>query len=115
MAKQKNRGLPPSGKFEGSFDYLDRLLVLLSQKVAVSAPIESVFVEIPIRLGAEMNHRRSDASESRFTGYVEGLTSVIGHEDREEPLRHYCTGLLMPCESRSVEPIAAIPAPDRTA
>jgi hypothetical protein len=34
-----------------------------------------------------MNHRRADDSESRFAGYVEGLASVIGHKDREEPLR----------------------------
>src|ERR1700730_724119 len=62
-------------------------LILLSQKVAVSTPVESVFVEIHISLGAEMNHRRTDDSESRFAGYVEGLASVIGHKDREEPLR----------------------------
>ena len=62
-----------------------------------------------------MNHRRTDDSESRFAGYVEGLASVIGHKDREEPLRHYCTGLLMPCERKSVEPMAAITAPHRTA
>src|SRR5450755_684188 len=90
-------------------------LVLLSQKVAVSSPVESVFVEIHIGLGAEMNHRRSDGSGSRFAGYVEKLASVIGHKDREEPLRHYCTGLLMPCERKSVEPMAAITAPHRTA
>src|ERR1700719_3986328 len=90
-------------------------LVLLSQKVAVSTPVESVFVEIHISLGAEMNHRQTDDSESRFAGYVEGLASVIGHKDREEPLRHYCTGLLMPCERKSVEPMAAITAPHRTA
>ena len=62
-----------------------------------------------------MNLRRTDDSESRFAGYVEGLASVIGHKDREEPLRHYCTGLLMPCERKSVEPMAAITAPHRTA
>ena len=72
----------------------------------MSAPVESVFVEIHIGLGAEMNHRRTDDSESRFAGYVEGLASVIGHKDREEPLRHYCTGLLMPCQRKSVEPMA---------
>ena len=92
-----------------------RTIVLLSQKVAVSVPVESVFVENHISLGAEMNHRGTDDSESRFAGYVEGLASVIGHKDREEPLRHYCTGLLMPCERKSVEPMAAITAPDRTA
>src|SRR5437868_14705467 len=54
-------------------------------------------------------------SESRFSAYVEGLTSVIGHADRAGPLRDYCTGLLLPGERKSVEPMAAITAPDRTA
>ncbi|MGH9624895.1 MAG: IS701 family transposase, partial [Bryobacteraceae bacterium] len=54
-------------------------------------------------------------SESRFSDYVEGLTSVIGHADRAGPLRDYCTGLMMPCERKSVEPMAAVTAPDRTA
>ena len=62
-----------------------------------------------------MNHRQTDDSESRFAGYVEGLASVIGHKDREGPLRDYCTGLLMPCERKSVEPMAAITAPHGTA
>ena len=62
-----------------------------------------------------MNHRRTDDSKSRFAAYVEGLASVIGHKDREGPLRDYCTGLLMPCERKSVEPLAAITAPHRTA
>jgi SRSO17 transposase len=62
-----------------------------------------------------MSLRRSEAIESRFTAYVEGLTSVIGHADRAKPLRDYCTGLMMPCERKSVEPMAAITAPERTA
>src|SRR5476651_1757849 len=57
----------------------------------------------------------SNDSESRFAAYVEGLTSVIGHADRAKPLRDYCTGLMMPCERKSVEPMAAITAPERTA
>jgi SRSO17 transposase len=64
---------------------------------------------------AEMGLRRLEAIESRFTAYVEGLTSVIGHADRAKPLRDYCTGLMMPCERKSVEPMAAITAPERTA
>jgi SRSO17 transposase len=64
---------------------------------------------------AEMGQRCSEAIESRFTAYVEGLTSVIGHADRAKPLRDYCTGLMMPCERKSVEPMAAITAPERTA
>jgi len=53
--------------------------------------------------------------ELRFAGYVDGLVSVIGHADRAGPLRDYCTGLIMPCERKSVEPMAAITAPGRTA
>src|SRR4030081_1610276 len=53
--------------------------------------------------------------ELRFAGYVEGLVGVIGHADRAGPLRDYCTGLVMPCERKSVEPMAAITAPERTA
>ena len=62
-----------------------------------------------------MGLRRSEAIESRFSAYVEGLTSVIGHADRAKPLRDYCMGLMMPCERKSVEPMAAITAPERTA
>ena len=64
-----------------------------------------------------MGHRRRDASESRFSAYVEGLVSVIGHADRARPLRDYCMGLMMPCERKSVEPMAAVtaPAPARVA
>ena len=54
-------------------------------------------------------------SESRFSAYVEGLVSVIGHADRAGPLRDYCVGLMMPCERKSVEPMAAVTAPGRTA
>jgi SRSO17 transposase len=54
-------------------------------------------------------------SEGRFARYVEGLASVIGHADRAAPLRDYCVGLLLPCERKSVEPMAALTAPERTA
>jgi SRSO17 transposase len=53
-------------------------------------------------------------SEARFAGYVEGLASVIGHADRAGPLRDYCTGLILPGERKSVEPMAARTAPART-
>jgi SRSO17 transposase len=62
-----------------------------------------------------MGLRRADDSESRFEAYVEGLVSVIGHADRAGPLRDYCVGLMMPCARKSVEPMAAVTAPDRTA
>ena len=54
-------------------------------------------------------------SELRFAAYVEGLVSVIGHADRAQPLRDYCTGLIMQCERKSVKPLAAVTAPARVA
>ena len=54
-------------------------------------------------------------NEARFSAYISRLESVIGHADRSKPLRDYCTGLLLPCERKSVEPLAAVTAPDRTA
>src|SRR5438128_2540885 len=62
-----------------------------------------------------MDLPRSSDGDARFSAYVEGLTSVIGHADRAKPLRDYCLGLMMPCERKSVEPMAAITAPERTA
>jgi SRSO17 transposase len=53
--------------------------------------------------------------ESRFVRYVEGLVSVIGHADRAGPLHDYFLGLVLPGERKSVEPMAAITAPERTA
>ena len=57
----------------------------------------------------------SQDSESRFAAYVQGLTEVIGHADRARPLSDYCQGLLLPCERKSVEPMAAVTAPSRVA
>jgi SRSO17 transposase len=62
-----------------------------------------------------MRDRRGDGSESRFGAYVEGLVSVIGHGDPAQPLRDYCMGLMMACERKSVEPMAAVKAPGRVA
>jgi SRSO17 transposase len=60
-----------------------------------------------------MGRRLADGSEARFEAYVEGIASVIGHADRVAPLEAYCIGLLLPCERKSVEPMAAITAPER--
>jgi SRSO17 transposase len=58
---------------------------------------------------------QEQSSEARFSTYVEELVSVIGHADRAKPLRDYCQGLMLPCERKSVEPMAAVTAPERTA
>ncbi len=53
-----------------------------------------------------MAHRDETESE-RFESYVERLSVVVGHADRHQPLRQYLTGLLLPGERKSVEPMAA--------
>ena len=47
----------------------------------------------------------------RFAAYLEGLAQAAGHADRKVPLKNYCTGLLLPGERKSVEPMAARLAP----
>jgi SRSO17 transposase len=46
-------------------------------------------------------------SEVRFQAYISALSEEIGHADRIDPLRRYCTGLLLPGERKSIEPMAA--------
>ena len=58
--------------------------------------------------------RGAKGVQGRFRRYVESLVSVIGHADRAGPLRDYCTGLIVSEARKSVEPMAAITAPDRT-
>ena len=50
--------------------------------------------------------------ERRFAAYIEGLAEAAGHADRKVPLKNYCTGLLLPGDRKSVEPMAARLAPD---
>ena len=57
----------------------------------------------------------SEGSEARFAAYVEAPGAVLGHADRQEPMRDYCLGLLMPIERKSVEPIAVVTAPAQAA
>jgi SRSO17 transposase len=64
---------------------------------------------------SQMNLDQSGDSETRFASYMAGLGSVIGQADRTGPLRDYCTGLVLPGERKSVEPMAARTAPGRTA
>jgi SRSO17 transposase len=43
---------------------------------------------------------------------MDSLAKALGHADRRGPLRSYCTGLLLPGERKSVEPMAARVAPE---
>ncbi len=59
--------------------------------------------------------RKQDSEEAaaRFAAYVARLAAELGHADREEPLRRYLTGLLLPGARKSVEPMAARVDPRR--
>jgi SRSO17 transposase len=46
------------------------------------------------------------ASEVRFAAYVKHLAQALGHADRVAPLKAYCTGLILPGERKSIEPMA---------
>ena len=48
-----------------------------------------------------------DPRLSRLHDYLKRLTGCLGHADRDEPLRDYVIGLLMPGERKSMEAIAA--------
>ena len=50
--------------------------------------------------------------QQRFAAYLDSLARAAGHADRAVPLQSYCTGLLLPGERKSVEPLAARLAPD---
>jgi SRSO17 transposase len=60
-----------------------------------------------------MKLRDQGESAARFEKYVDALASVIGHADRVGPLHDYCTGLILPGERKSVEPLAAKTDPAR--
>ena len=49
--------------------------------------------------------------QQRFAAYLDSLARAAGHADRAIPLRSYCTGLLLPGERKSIEPLAARLAP----
>jgi SRSO17 transposase len=59
--------------------------------------------------------RAGQAEVGRFEAYLERLEAVVGHADRQAPLRAYVTGLLLPGERKSVEPMAAKVDPQHVA
>src|SRR6267378_503041 len=52
------------------------------------------------------------AQAKRFAAYLDRLAEAAEHADRATPLKSYCTGLLLPGERKSVEPMAARLYPD---
>ena len=57
--------------------------------------------------------RRLRTGADRFEVYVEAIGTVLGHASRMAPARAYCTGLLLPGERKSIEPMAARVEPAR--
>ena len=49
--------------------------------------------------------------EREFAQYVSALAETLEHADRVEPLGDYCRGLMLSGDRKSVEPMAALVAP----
>jgi SRSO17 transposase len=49
-----------------------------------------------------MKHRRD-----RFDAYLEALSPALGRPERKVRFKAYCTGLMLPGDRKSIEPIAA--------
>jgi SRSO17 transposase len=62
-----------------------------------------------------MEQDASGARAERFAAYIDDLAGVVGDRRRHRAMSSYCTGLLMPADRKSVEPMAAVTAPERTA
>jgi SRSO17 transposase len=58
------------------------------------------------------NSMAPGAQQKRFAAYLDSLAHAAGHQDRVAPLKSYCTGLLLPGERKSVEPMAARLCPE---
>ena len=55
--------------------------------------------------------KRPRTGEERFAAYLDGISAVLGHASRAASAQAYCTGLLLPGERKSVQPMAARVAP----
>src|SRR3954453_14497495 len=61
-----------------------------------------------------MSAQGSQSSEERkFDEYVDAIAAAMNHPQQKERLHGYCSGLLLPGERKSMEPIAAHLDPDR--
>src|SRR3954462_5682805 len=59
-------------------------------------------------------HSLLTEDEAAFETYLDTLAAALHHRSRKQPLRDYCTGLLLPEGRKSMEPMAARLAPART-
>ena len=63
--------------------------------------------------GREVPAEGPRSAEARFATYLDEIAAVLGRASRAASARAYCTGLLLPGERKSLEPMAARTAPDR--
>ena len=99
------------------------VLILLSRKI--TEPTGSFCLErrecaslsIGIQPSGEGGVDLDDGTgtQARFEEYTASLATVLGHADRVRPFADYCIGLLSAEGRKSVEPLAAVTAPERTA
>src|SRR3978361_1049815 len=54
-----------------------------------------------------------ETTSKRLEEYVSLMARSLGHADRVEPFRGYCTGLMLPVQRKSVEPMASRRSPAR--
>src|ERR671912_2314085 len=57
--------------------------------------------------------KRPRSGEERFAAYLDAIVAVLGHAGRAAAAQAYCTGLLLPGERKSIEPMAARMEPGR--
>src|SRR3954447_1109442 len=62
---------------------------------------------------AERRTRWPGTGKVRFAAYLDAIAVVLGDVRRATSARAYCTGLLLPGERKSVEPMAARIEPGR--
>src|SRR5882757_1007890 len=102
---------------------MTRAIILLSRKTAASAGDfwlarrGSDWLTVEIRTFQEgwVDLDDGTGTQARFEEYTASLASVLGHADRVKPFADYCIGLLSAEGRKSVEPLAAVTAPERTA
>ena len=51
--------------------------------------------------------RQPLTGEARLAAYLDAIAGVLGHAGRAASAQAYCTGLLLPGERKSIEPMAA--------
>src|SRR5579864_5001866 len=61
----------------------------------------------PYRVMDQEEARQPLTGEARLAAYLDAIAGVLGHAGRAAAAQAYCTGLLLPGERKSIEPMAA--------